>query len=91
VWVYAKERDKPSVFVVGESVLRDATRPAADFRDKTVLAFARADVTGLEIARDGETIAIEPDGQKWKITRPSPRAADGDAVSDLLEKVAGPR
>jgi hypothetical protein len=87
VWVYAKERDKPSVFVVGESVLRDATRPAADFRDKTVLAFSRADVTGMEIATDGETIAIEPDGQKWKITRPSLRAADGDAVSDLLEKL----
>jgi hypothetical protein len=87
VWVYAKERDKPNVFVVGESVLRDATRPPADFRDKTVLAFSRADVTGIEIAKGGETIGVEPDGQKWKITRPTPRPADGDAISDLLEKL----
>ena len=88
VWVYAKERDKPSVFVVGESVLRDATRPATDFRDKTVLAFSRPDVTGLEITRGGETIAVEPDGQKWKLTRPTTRPADSDMVSDLLEKLA---
>ena len=89
VWVYAKERDKPNVFVLGESVLRDATRPVADFRDKTVLAFSRSDVSGFEITSGGETIAAEPDGQKWKITRPGPRPADADAVSELLEKLGG--
>src|SRR4029450_11692301 len=49
VWVYAREADTPAVFVVGESILRDATRPVAEFRDKTVLAFDQKDVTGLEI------------------------------------------
>jgi len=39
VWVYASEHGKPAVFVLGESVLRDATRPVADFRDRTILAF----------------------------------------------------
>jgi hypothetical protein len=87
VWIYAKERDRPNVFVVGESVLRDTTRPVADFRDKTVLAFSRPDVTGVEITVGGDTIAVDPDGQKWKMTRPSPRPADGDAISDLLEKL----
>src|SRR6266478_4020668 len=38
VWVYARETGKPAVFVVGDSVLRDTTRPVAEFRDKTVLA-----------------------------------------------------
>jgi hypothetical protein len=91
VWVYAKERDKPSVFVVGESVLRDATRPATDFRDKTVLAFSRSDVTGIEIVTPAETIAVAPEGQAWKMTRPAPRPADSDAVSDLLEKLGSAR
>ena len=91
VWVYAKERDKPNVFVLGESVLRDATRPVADFRDKTVLAFSRADVTGLDIVTSGETITVEPDGQKWKMTAPAPRPADGDIVADVLEKVGAAR
>lgn len=89
VWVYAKERDKPSVFVVGDSVLRDATRPVADFRDKTVLAFSRPDVTGFEVVTAGDTITVEPDGQKWRMTSPSARPADADAVSELFEKLGG--
>jgi hypothetical protein len=89
VWVYAKERDKPSVFVVGDSVLRDATRPVADFRDKTVLAFSRPDVTGFEVVTAGETITVEPDGQTWRMTRPSARRADAAAVSELFEKLGG--
>ena len=89
VWVYAKERDKPSVFVVGDSVLRDVTRPVADFRDKTVLAFSRPDVTGFEVVTAGDTITVEPDGQKWRMTSPSARPADADAVSELFEKLGG--
>src|SRR5437667_9691003 len=46
VWVYAREAGKPAVFVVGDSVLRASTRPAAEFRDKTVLAFEQREVTG---------------------------------------------
>ena len=91
VWVYAKERDKPNVFVLGESVLRDSTRPVADFRDKTVLAFSRADVTGLELVTPAETITVEPDGSKWKMTSPAPRPADGDIVADVLEKLGAAR
>ena len=91
VWVYAKERDKPNVFVVGESVLRDATRPVADFRDKTVLAFSRPDVTGLEIITPTESMALEPEGQKWKMTKPTPRAADSESISELLERMSGAR
>ena len=87
VWVYAKERDKPSVFVVGESVLRDATRPVADFRDKTVLAFSRADVTGFEVLTGAEAITVQLDGQQWKITRPVERPADGDVSGELLDKL----
>ena len=91
VWVYAKERDKPNVFVLGESVLRDATRPVTDFRDKVLVSFSRADVTGVEIITPGESIAVEPDGSKWKITKPVARPADGDTVSDVLEKVGAAR
>jgi hypothetical protein len=91
VWVYAKERDKPSVFVVGESVLRDATRPASDFRDKTVLAFSRPDVTGIEIVTADDTIALEPADQAWKITRPIARPADTAGVNELLDKLSAAR
>jgi virulence-associated protein VagC len=88
VWVYAREHDKPAVFVLSDSVLREATRPVADFRDRTILAFERRDVTGVEIVTEGETIAIEPSGERWRITRPAARAADTTEMNDLLEKLA---
>ncbi len=87
VWVYARERDKPNVFVVGETVLRDTTRPIADFRDKTVLAFDRKDVTALEIVTRDESLALEPAGSQWKLTRPVALAADAETVIEFLDKL----
>ena len=89
VWVYAREQGKPAVFVLSESVLRDSTRPVADFRDRTILAFQRADVTGVDVVTDAETIALEPTADnKWRITRPVALAADTSEVNDLLEKLS---
>ncbi len=87
VWVYARERAKPAVFVVADGVLRDATRPAADFRDKTILAFTRTDVTGVDIAIGAETLGVEQSDGKWRITRPQPLPADADTVNDFLDKL----
>src|SRR6266403_4899769 len=86
VWVYARETGKPAVFVVGDSVLRDTTRPVAEFRDKTVLAFDPKDVTGLELDMRDEKIALEQADGRWKLTRPRALPAAGDTVRDYLEK-----
>lgn len=88
VWVYARDRDKPAVVVVPESVLRDATRAVADFRDKTVLNVDRAAVTGFEIVTRDDTIVVENVDRAWKLTRPVALPADTDTVSDLFEKLA---
>jgi hypothetical protein len=87
VWVYARERDKPSVFVLGESVLRDATRPATDFRDKTILTFDRKDVAAIEVVLPDDTLALELAENRWRLTRPRPLPADDQVVGDLLEKL----
>jgi hypothetical protein len=87
VWVYARERDKPAVFVLGESVLRDATRPAADFRDRTILAFDAKDVTGFEIVLPDETLVVEGAPNAWRITRPVALRADNETVRELLDKL----
>jgi hypothetical protein len=91
VWVYAREAGKPAVFVVGDSVLRDTTRPLADFRDKAVLAFDQKDVTALEIITRDDTIAIEQADGRWKLTRPRALPADGDTLRDFLEKLRAAR
>jgi Domain of unknown function (DUF4340) len=91
VWVYAREAGKPAVFVVGDSVLRDTTRPIAEFRDKTVLAFNQPDVTGLEIDLRDDKIALEQADGRWKLVRPRALPADSDTVRDFLEKVRAAR
>jgi Domain of unknown function (DUF4340) len=91
VWVYAREAGKPAVFVVGDSVLRDTTRPVAEFRDKTVLAFDQKDVTGLEIDMRDTKIALEQADGRWKLTKPRALPADADTVRDFLEKLRAAR
>ena len=88
VWVYARERGKPAVFVLGESVVRDATRPVADFRDKTILAFDVKDVSGFEVTLPDATLAAERADGTWRLTRPAPLAADGDTIGEFLDKLA---
>jgi hypothetical protein len=89
VWVYARERDKPAVFVLGESVLRDATRPVADFRDRTILAFDGKDVSGFELVLPDATIAVEGAPREWRITRPVTLRADNETVSEFFDKLTG--
>src|SRR5574337_71534 len=85
-WVYGKTKDKPAVFLLSDLVLRDATKPVADFRDKALLAFERNDVTGLEIRIDGDLLAVEPEAErKWKITKPISIRGDSDTISDFLD------
>lgn len=91
VWVYARERDRPAVFALGESVLRDATRPVADFRDRTILAFDTKDVSGFEVVLPDETLAVEGAPSAWRITRPVALQADSDTVTEFLDKLTGPK
>jgi hypothetical protein len=87
-WVYARELEKPGILALGESVLRDATRPPADFRDKTVLAFDRQKVTGIEVATRDDTIVLAAADGKWTLTRPRTLPADADTVRDFLDKLS---
>lgn len=88
VWVYAKRADAPAVFVLSDLVLRNATKPVADFRDRTILAFDRKAVTGLEVVRDGQLLAAEPEGTtRWKVTRPTASKGDEERITDFLDKL----
>jgi hypothetical protein len=91
VWVYGREIGKSAVLALPDGVLRDASRPVADYRDKVVLAFDRANVTGLDISTPEERLGLESTGGKWTLAGPAPRPADGDAVADLLDKLGAAR
>ena len=91
VWVYAREAGKPAVFLVSDSVLRDATRPVAEFRDKTLLAFDQGAVTGFEIVLPDDTLAVEKAEAGWKLVRPRALPGDADTVREFLDKLDGAR
>lgn len=86
-WVYAREAQKPAVVALSESVLRDATRPLADFRDRTLLAFDPKAVSAFEVATREETLAVERADGTWRLTKPATLAADGATVDDFLDKL----
>src|SRR5947208_11131668 len=91
VWVYAREADKPAVFVVSDTVLRDVTRPLADLRDKTVLAFGQRQVTAFEVVTPEETLAVEQVDGRWRLARPVALAADAETVTAFRDKLGSPR
>ncbi len=90
VWVYAREGDKPAVITMSESVSRDAARPVADFRDRSVMTFDRRNLTGLDLEVGGDQISLAADEPgKWRIQKPRPLRADVEMVTDFLEKLEG--
>ncbi|HXH84162.1 MAG TPA: DUF4340 domain-containing protein [Candidatus Tectomicrobia bacterium] len=91
VWVYARERDKPAVFVLGESVLREATRPVGDLRDRTIVAFDDKQVSGFEVVLPDTTLTVERADERWRIVQPVALPADRETVSDLFSKLTTQR
>jgi hypothetical protein len=90
VWVYAREGAKPAVITLSESIARDATRPLADFRDRTVIAFDRRNVSGIDLDVNGDQIGVVADEPgKWRIVKPRPLRADTDLISEFLDKLEG--
>jgi hypothetical protein len=89
LWVYAQLDDKPAVVLVPDSLLRDAEKPVADFRDRTVLTFEKKDVKGLEVRTPGgQQVAAQLKGpEDWQVTSPLPVKADREQVSGLLDKL----
>jgi len=87
VWVYARETGKPAVLALPDSVLREATKPANDFRDRTILALDRKTVSGFDIATEGEALNVAHEGDAWRITKPAVLPADTGTIGDMFEKL----
>lgn len=88
VWVYAREGDKPAVITMSESIARDTERPVADFRDRTVMAFDRRNLSGLDLEVGGDQIGLVADEPgRWRIAKPRALPADAEMVADFLGKL----
>jgi hypothetical protein len=87
-WVYAKEGGKPAVVTLSEITARDVARPVGDFRDKTIVAFDRKNVSAIDVDVDGNRFSVAADEPgKWRIVTPTAYRADGDMVAGFLDKL----
>jgi len=80
-WVYAKEDGKSAVMTVSEVVERDTGRPAADFRDKTVVAFDKKSVSAVDLEVGGARVSLLAE---WQDLR------DGAGASGVTDTDNGP-
>ncbi len=90
IWVYAQEGAKAAVILVPDSLLQDAQKSAADFRDRSVIAFERKDVKAFEVqpARSGPSLKAERKGtDDWQMTTPVTGPADREQIGALLEQL----
>jgi hypothetical protein len=87
VWVYAREAGKPAVVALPDGVLREATKPASEFRDRTILSVDRKEVSGFDVTAEGETLSVAHAGDAWRITKPKALPADTEAIGDMFEKL----
>jgi len=93
IWAYAQEGSKPAVILVPDSLLRDAQKSVADFRDRTVVAFERKDVKGIEVhPATGPRLETQLKGtDDWQVTSPLAVPADREQISNLIEALKGAR
>ncbi len=95
VWVYAKQGDRPSVFLTSDLLLSESEKKVGDLRDKTILAFDRNDVKGVEVKWKGQTLVAEESAPKestsaeWRVITPLQVKADREKLSTFLEKLRG--
>src|SRR5215813_7000031 len=88
---YVKRGEKDTLFVVGDWVLRDLSKTANDFRDKTVMRFEQDQAAKIEVKRregDGFILTRGAD-KKWTIDKTQEGTLKettlGQFVSDLRE------
>ena len=66
--MYVQRAGQPTVYAVSDWSYRDLDKSADDFRDKTILTFVPADVTGLSIiGPDGAAKLHRDDGKGWRL------------------------
>ena len=89
--VYAIVDGAKNVSILSGSVLGDAQKSADDLRDHAILHPGSGQVTAFVLRNASEELAgTKPNTENgdWKLTKPEPAAADGDAVQALLAAVS---
>jgi len=87
--VFAKLHDRPWVFQVDESKLKDLQPELADIRDKHVLDVGEKEITRVELALSaGEPTILEKVEGHWRMRSPHAGPCDAEAVEQLTRALS---
>jgi Domain of unknown function (DUF4340) len=82
---YLKYTDKPVIMLTSSAFPSGMNKTVDQMRDRELMSFKVDDVQTLVITHDdGTEIAIDRDGDKWKIVKPASYDADPTQVRQIL-------
>lgn len=86
--LYVQTSGAPVVFAVSDWIFRDLNKTAADFRDKTLLAFDRDAVVALAVTpKDGEPFTlVRGDDHAWRVEGQEEKLSE-TAVTQVINEL----
>jgi hypothetical protein len=88
---YVAVEGHKQVFVVEGKALEELKKTPLDLRDKRLVAFETKDVKRIRLVWPEVTIALEKDGDTWRMMEPEAAAAESGKAMDLLYSINGLR
>jgi hypothetical protein len=79
------------VFTVENALVDELKKPADDFRVKDIFDARGFNTTRIEAVRNGQTVAFEKAGDKWKQVAPAAKDADATKVDALTSALTSAR
>lgn len=89
--LYARTDLSRDVYLISDQILRQAFRPAGDFRDRRLTDLNPGQIDRLVIRRPDGEIEFLREARGWRIVRPLNVAADDRKVASYLNSLLGLR
>jgi len=89
VYYFSQLQGQKEVFLVSDTLRRDAEKSLVELRDKSLLSFDTSKVQSLKIWGGGKEILLQKETDKqWRIEGPKGLQADADAIQSLLFRLS---
>lgn len=85
--MYAKRAEDKRVLLIADYQDPSFNKSTFDLRDKTIIAFKRDAVTGVDLNTEGKTYQFSKSGDDWRVTKPLAVRADSSATEGLVGKI----
>lgn len=89
VYYFCQFQGQKQVFLVSDTLRRDAEKSLMELRDKNLLTFDTSKVKSLKISGGSkEILLLKEEEKQWRIGEPQGLKADADAVQSLLFRLS---